>query len=338
MGQLRVAVLGAGAWGIHHVRVFSGQPGAELRWVCDRDSGALERARRINPGIRTTAELAEVLADPEVDAVVVATPAPTHAELAERALRADKHVLVEKPLALSYAEALRVEAAARAHRRVLLVGHLMVYHPVFQRLVSLLGSGELGELYYLYSTRVNLGRLRRDENALWSFGPHDFSMIDALIGHEPVSVSARGQSYLQPGIEDVVFVNLRFASGQMAHVHLSWLDPHKERRLTVVCSNKMAVFDDVASDKLRVYDKGYERPPAFTGFDEYLTLRDGDVHLPTVEMEEPLRVLARHFIACVQDGAPPRTGADSALRVVRTLQAAQRSLQSDGRPVNPLDH
>jgi predicted dehydrogenase len=330
--RVRVAVAGTGTWGVNHVRVLAAEPRCELVAICEPDPRAAERARHLAPGARA-ATWASLLDDPRVDAIVIATPAATHAELACEALAAGKHVLVEKPLALGEDDAARVAAAARAADRVLLVGHLMVYHPAVVRLRDMLGSGELGELYYLYSRRVNLGRLRHDESALWSFGPHDLSMFDFLLrGAEPVSVTARGQSYLQPGVEDVVFVSLRFAGGQMAHVHLSWLDPHKERRLTLVCSQKMVEFDDVAAEKLRVYDKGYERPPEFTHWGEYLTLRDGDVHMPHVAMEEPLALEARHFLDCCLGEAAPRTGADGAVRVVRTLAAAQRSLRRDGAP------
>jgi predicted dehydrogenase len=326
-----IAVAGAGYWGVNHVRVFAGEDRCALRAICDPDPRAIERARHLAPGAEAR-RFDGVLDDPAIDAVVIATPAATHADLACRALAAGKHVLVEKPLALSVADAERVAEAARAAGRALVVGHLMVYHPVVERLREMLRSGELGDLYYLYSRRVNLGRLRHDESALWSFGPHDLSMIDYLLGEDPVSVAARGQSYLQPGVEDVVFVTLRFAGGQMAHVHLSWLDPRKERRLTLVCARKMVEFDDVAADKLWVYDKGYERPPEFTHWGEYLTLREGDVHMPSVAMEEPLLLLARHFLDCAQGRAEPRTGAAGGLRVVRTLAAAQRSLEQDGVP------
>lgn len=336
MPRLGVAVVGAGTWGANHVRVFADEPRAALRAVCDPEPRAIERARQLAPEARV-ATWPQLMDDAAIDAIVIATPAATHAALACEALAAGKHVLVEKPLALSEPDAQRVADAARAANRVLLVGHLMVYHPVVVRLRAMLASGELGDLYYLYSRRVNLGRLRSDESALWSFGPHDLSMIDFLLGEEPSSVAARGQSYLQPGVEDVVFVSLRFAGGQMAHVHLSWLDPRKERRLTLVCSQKMVELDDVAAEKLRVYDKGYERPPAFTRWGEYLTLRDGDVHMPHVPMEEPLVVEARHFVECCLDGASPRTGTDSALRVIRTLAAAERSLRSDGAPTSLLD-
>jgi predicted dehydrogenase len=332
-GRVRLAVVGTGYWGINHVRSFAAEPRAELVWICDQDGGARARAGRLSPSARRTDSFDEILADDTVDAVVVATPAVTHATLACQALEADKHVLVEKPLALGVADAERVHDAARRSGRVLLAGHLMLYHPVLIRLRELLSSGALGDLYYLYSTRVNLGRLRQDENALWSFAPHDLSMIDFLLGELPVSVTARGQSYLQPGIEDVVFVTLKFAGGQMAHVHLSWLDPRKERRLTVVCSRKMVEFDDTAAEKLRIYDKGYERPPEFTQFDQFLTVRQGDVHIPHVAMVEPLAEEARHFVECILDGHAPRTDADSAVRVVRVLAAAQQSLELDGAPV-----
>jgi predicted dehydrogenase len=328
-----VAVVGAGYWGIHHVRVFAAEPRCSVRWVCDTDPTTAERGSRVAGAARATSSVDQVLADPEVEAVVIATPSPTHAALACRALDAGKHVLVEKPMATSVADGERVVAAARRSGRVVLVGHLMVFHPALVRLGEIVASGALGELFYLHSTRVNLGRLRRDENALWSFAPHDLSMIDRLIGQTPRSVTARGQGYLQPGVEDVVFVTLRFAGGQMAHVHLSWLDPRKERRLTLVGSQKMAEFDDVAAEKLRIYDKGYDRPPTFGGFEEYLTLRQGDVHIPHVTMEEPLRIEARHFLDCIQLGTPPHADAHSGLRVVRVLDAAQRSLELDGIPV-----
>jgi predicted dehydrogenase len=328
-----VAVVGTGYWGIHHVRVFAAEPRCRVRWLHDASPAAVERARQLAPHAQAAAHLDQILADPAVDAVVIATPAATHAELACRALDAGKHVLVEKPLALSLADALRVEATARRVRRTLLVGHLMVFHPAVRHLKQLLTSGALGDLYYLHARRVNLGRVRHDENALWSFAPHDLSMIDELIGLEPVSVSARGQCYLQESVEDVVFVTLRFPAGEMAHVHLSWLDPRKERRLTVVCSQKMAEFDDVAGDKLRIYDKRFERTAPFAGFDEYLTLRDGDVHIPYVPMEEPLRAEARHFLDCIEQGVPARADGASGVRVVRLLEAAQRSLRSDGVPV-----
>jgi predicted dehydrogenase len=197
----------------------------------------------------------------------------------------------------------------------------------------MLRSGQLGHLHYLHSVRVNLGRLRRDENALWSFGPHDLSMIEMLLAKQPETVAARGQCVLQPGIEDVVFLTLRYASGEIAQLHLSWLSPRKERRLTLVCSQKMVEFDDVSLEKLRIYDRGYDRPPDFTQFAEYLTIRDGDVHIPHVPMDEPLRLQTVHFLDCIEHQRTPASDLASGLRIVTILDAAQRSLAEDGVPV-----
>lgn len=328
--RVAVAVIGAGAWGANHVRVIATTPGARLEVIADRDPAVAERVKKLAPDARFVSDADSVLADPSIDAVVLATPAPTHAALAIAALQAGKHVLVEKPLAMSLADACAVAEAAQASQKSCVVGHLMVHHPAVVRLREMLRSGALGRLHYLHSTRVNLGRIRRDENALWSFGPHDLSMIDVLLDRLPETVSARGQSVLHPGVEDVVFLSLRYATGEMAHVHLSWLNPHKERRLTLVCSQKMAEFDDVATDKLRIYDKGYDRPPEFTEYAEYLTLRDGDVFIPQLPMQEPLRLQWQAFLASLE--RPGLADLARAVRVTAVLDAAQRSLRSDGVP------
>jgi len=332
---VRVAVAGAGYWGINHVRAFSQLRGAELAMVCEPDEAARARAIAIAPGARGARSLDDALAAPDVDAVVLATPAAQHAAQVRASLAAGKHVLVEKPMAVSLDEALAVARAAEAApARVLLVGHLMVHHPALRKLAELVRDGTIGNIYYIYSTRVNLGRVRRDENALWSFGPHDVSMILHLLGALPERVAAHGHCYLQPGIEDVVFVTLQFPDGKMAHVHLSWLDPRKERRMTIVGSRRMVEFDDAhPTEKLRVYDKGYDRPPEFADFGQYLTVRQGDVHIPRVDMAEPLALECRHFLSCIVDGTAPLAGAREGLEVVRVLQAAQRSLQAGGASV-----
>jgi predicted dehydrogenase len=331
--KVKVAVVGAGYWGVHHVRVFNAEPGAELVAVCDASEAARTRAGRIAPDARLTGSFDEILADREIDAVVLATPARAPGEQGLRALRAGKHVLVEKPMALAIADAEAMAAEARTGGRVLAVGHLMLYHPAVVRLREMLASRELGQLYYLLATRVNLGKLRRDENALWSFAPHDLAMADYLLdGEMPVSIAARGQSYLQAGVEDVVFVTLKYADGRMAHIHLSWLDPRKERRFTLVCSKKMVEFDDVAAEKLKIYDKGYDKPPEFAQYAEYLTLRQGDIHIPHIPMSEPLSLEGKHFVDCVRTGATPRADGASGVRCVRILEAAQASLDRDGVP------
>jgi predicted dehydrogenase len=320
----RIGVVGAGYWGIHHVRNFArlGVLGA----VADADAKARARVAAQYPGVKVV-ERVEQLFD-LVDAVVLATPAVSHAEQSLAALAAGKHVLVEKPMALSVADAERVAAAAKSSGRTFMVGHLMLYHPAVEKLRAMIEAGDLGEIYYLYSLRVNLGRLRRDESALWSLAPHDLSMILYLLGEAPNDVVARGECYLQPGVEDVVFVNLRFPDRKMAQIQLSWLDPRKERRLTVVGSRKMVDFDDVhPSEKLRIYDKGFDKPPAFAGFGEYLTLRQGDVHIPNVTMVEPLAVECQHFLDCIASGKTPRSDAQSGVEVVRALAGAEASLR-----------
>ena len=331
---MRLAIVGAGAWGVNHVRAFARQKGAEVAWVCDPSEAALAKALPLAPGSRGTQKLEDVIADTSVDAIVLATPAVTHAALAQSALAAGKHVLVEKPLALSAADAEAVVAAAERAGKTLMVGHLMLYHPAMDRLARMIAAGELGDLHYIYALRVNLGRVRRDENAMWSLAPHDISMILHLLGDEPATVTARGGSYLQKNIPDVAFVNLRFPSGVLAQIQLSWLDPRKERRLTLVGSRKMVEFDDAHPvEKLRIYDKGYDRPPVFTEYAEYLSIRNGDIHIPRVPMVEPLEVQCRHFLDCAATGKRPLSDGPSALRVVKVLEAAQRSLDADGAPV-----
>ncbi|MDX6673474.1 MAG: hypothetical protein QOH11_892 [Solirubrobacteraceae bacterium] len=326
---VRVGVVGLGYWGPNLARNFDGLPDCQLTWVCDASEEARERVAPSLRDARVTGDLDELLADPELDAVALATPVPTHAELAARVLEAGKHCFVEKPLAERVADAERAVEAARAAQRVLMVGHLLEYHPGVLRLKEIADSGELGEIRYIYSNRLNLGVLREEENALWSLGAHDVSVLLALAGEEPHEVEARGESYMKPGIEDVVFCFLRFPSGLSAHLHLSWLDPHKERRFTVVGSRRMATFDDMELErKVAVYDKGFDERAGSYG--EYIT-RSGDTWSPRIPNTEPLRAECEHFVACVRDGATPRSDGESGLRVVRVLEALQDSLEASRR-------
>jgi predicted dehydrogenase len=326
---VRVGVVGLGYWGPNLARNFDRLPGAELRWICDASDDARDLWGPQFPRSARSADLDELLADPELDAVVVATHVPSHAELAVRTLSAGKHCFVEKPLAQSAAEAEQVAAAASESGRVLMVGHLLEYHPGVEKLREITASGELGRIHYLYSNRLNLGKLRADENALWSLGAHDVSVVLHLAQEEPSEVEARGESYMRPGIEDVVFCYLRFPSGLVAHLHLSWLDPHKERRFTVVGSRRMATFDDMDVErKVTVYDKGFDQD--FSSFGEYIQ-RSGDTWSPRISNEEPLRIECRHFVERVRDGRPPRSGPASGLRVVRVLEALDRSLERTSR-------
>ena len=319
-----VGVVGLGYWGPNLARNFDRLPGVELRWLCDASEEARERWAAAFPSARATASLDDLLADETLDAVVVATPVSTHAELATRVLAAGKHCFVEKPLGRSEEEAAAVVEAAREAGRILMVGHLLEYHPGVERLAELVESGDLGDLLYIYSNRLNLGKHRQDENALWSLGAHDVSVILRLVGEEPVECSAVGQGYVKPNVEDVVFAFLRFESGLTAHMHLSWLDPHKERRFTVVGSQRMATFDDMAIEgKLTVYDKGLDQD--YSSYGEYIA-RSGDAFSPTISNEEPLRIECRHFVDSIREGREPRSSGESGLRVVRVLERLQRSL------------
>jgi predicted dehydrogenase len=327
---VRVGVVGLGYWGPNLARNFDRLPGAELRWICDTSDEARERWAASFPSARVTGSFDELISDPDVDAVVIATHVPSHPDLAVRVLEAGKHCFVEKPLAQSVPDAERVLAAASESGRVLMVGHLLEYHPGVEKLKEIADSGSLGDIHYIYSNRLNLGKLRADENALWSLGAHDVSVVLRLAGdEEPSEITAKGESYMRPGIEDVVFCYLRFPSGLAAHLHLSWLDPHKDRRFTVVGSKRMATFDDMEMEqKLKVYDKGFDQD--FTSFGEYIQ-RSGDVWSPRISNEEPLAIECKHFIDCVRTGERPRSDGQSGLRVVRVLDALQRSLEESSR-------
>jgi predicted dehydrogenase len=330
---IRIGVLGAGSWGINHVRVLAAEPRCRVTAVAEPDPAKRPLIAELAPAARWTASAEPILCAPDIDAVVIASPAGTHVELALAAFEAGKHVLVEKPLAKTLSDARRVAAACGRAGTVGMVGHLMVFHPAVRRIRDLLRGGSLGRPFYLHAMRVNLGRIRSDETALWCFGPHDLSMIDHILDEQPATASACGTAVLQSGIEDVVFVTLRYPSGILANLHLSWLSPRKERRFTLVCSQKMVELDDVSPEKLRIYDKGYDRPPAFTQFGEFLTIRDGDVHIPKVAMEEPLRAEIRHFLDCIERGEIPETDLAQGVRVTAILAAAERSLSAGGAPL-----
>jgi predicted dehydrogenase len=318
---IRIGHAGLGYWGPNLARNFGAL--ADLRWLCDLSPDLLDEAAKAHPQARRTSDFQDLLTDPEVDAVVIATPVVTHYELAKQALSAGKHVFVEKPQAQSSAEAEELAAIAQGRGLVLMPGYLLLYHPALHRLKELIDGGELGDVLYLYGNRQNLGQIRRDENALWSLGAHDLSMILHLVGEEPVEAWARGESFLRSGIEDVVFCYLRFPSGVVAHMHVSWLDPHKIRKLTVVGSDKMAVFDDMEPErKVTVYDKGpvQQRPAA----DWHV--REGDIRIPKLSPEEPLLRECAAFLELVQGKGDPRAPGREGLAVIRTLEQLQESL------------
>jgi predicted dehydrogenase len=334
--DLVTAVVGAGGWGQNHVRTFAALPGVDLRYVCDRRDTVLDSIRQGYPAVTPCGDLPRVLADDDIQAVVVATDAPNHFPVAKAALEARKHVFVEKPLTLAPADSDALVRLAREADRVLMVDHLLLFHAAVRRLKALVDAGELGDVLYVTAHRLNLGVVRRDENAWWSLAPHDISVINYLLEAEPVSVSATGGAFLQEerGVEDVVFASLEYPEGRMAHVHVSWLDPHKTRRLVVVGSKKMAVFDDTSSDrKLTLYDKGVEPPPSAVGYADAMRVRKGDIVIPALSLSEPLRAACQAFVDAVRTGEATLSDGESGASVVRVLEAGSRSLSQAGRRV-----
>jgi len=336
---LNVAVVGAGYWGRNLVRNFATAKRCNLKYVCDLDEKLLSVQKKNFPFLETSTSLDDVLSDNEVDAVVIATDVPSHFEIAQKSLKAGKHIYVEKPLTSRACDAQTVIQLAKEKNLKLMVGHLLGYHPAVVFLKRIIDEGKLGLPYYMYTQRVNLGIVRQNENAWWSLAPHDISVICYLLGSEPVSVVAQGQCYLQKDIEDVVFATIKFADGKIANIHCSWLDPHKIRKMTVVGSEKMITFDDMeAAEKVRVYDKGAAIKRDFTtSYTDIISLRFGDIVIPKIPGGEPLSLECKHFIDSVLDNSPIRSDGIDGLRVVRILEAGQKSLKSNSEPVNVED-
>ena len=319
----RVAHAGVGGWGKNVVRVVGEL--ADLAWICDTDRARLDEYAQRYPQAQLTRDFGDLLADDEVEAVVIATPVPTHHELAKAALEAGKHVFVEKPPAMRVEEMEELVALAEARDLVLMPGHLLLYHPGLRKVKELVDTGELGEVACVYGNRQNLGVIRSNENALWSLGVHDLSVILWLIGEDPVEVAAHGRDFLTGGVEDVVFCYLRFPSGKIAHMHLSWLDPHKMRKMTVVGREKMVVFDDMELErKVTVYEKGPWRQAEAYG--EWQT-RTGDIHIPKIDTAEPLRLECQTFLDLIAGEGDRRAVAEDGAMVVRALDRLTEALR-----------
>jgi predicted dehydrogenase len=318
----RVGVVGLGYWGPNLARNFDEL--GELAALCDLNEGLRERYAARHPNAQVYAGYEQLLADESLDGVVIATPVPTHYALAKRALEAGKHALVEKPPAMRASEMEELVALSAKRSLVLMPGHLLLYHPGVQKLKELIDGGELGRVLYVYGNRQNLGKIRKDENALWSLGVHDLSVVLHLLDEEPSEATAHGRDFLNEGVEDVVFCYLRFPSGRIAHMHLSWLDPHKMRRITVVGREKMVVFDDMELEqKVTIYDKAPESAP--TSYWEWLT-RTGDVFSPKIPNAEPLKLECRAFLDLMDGRGDARKVAEDGMKVVRTLERLQASL------------
>jgi predicted dehydrogenase len=330
-----IAVVGLGYWGPNWVRNLSQLKCAGRIVCCDLSAERRDSIEHLYPAIETTASLEQVLNDPEIEAAVIATPISTHFELGRRLLEAGKSVLIEKPLAVSAAESLALIDEAKRRGLTLMVGHTFEYSAPVLKIRELIDAGELGDIFYISSTRANLGLFQRDVNVVWDLATHDVSITLKLMGRMPTAVACQGQSHCRSDIEDVALLTLYFDQNQIAFIHVSWLDPNKIRRTTVVGSRKMLVYDDTAlQEKIRVYDKGVTVLPRYDTFGDFqLSYRYGDIHIPRIEEVEPLRLECEHFVDCVVRGAEPATDGSSGLRVVSVLEAADLSLTLGGRPV-----
>lgn len=332
-GRIRVGVIGCGYWGPQIIRNLHEMPNVQLTAVADTKPERLDFVRRHYPEVKVFSSHAQLL-ETDVEAVVISTPIHTHHMLAKEAINAGKHVLVEKPLAASVSEAVELISLAKASGRLLMVGHTFLYNPAVQELRRLVGDGELGRIYYVDAARLNLGLFQRRADVIWDLAPHDISILMYVLGTTPVAVSARGSACVQDDVHDVAYLELLFESGVSAHVHVSWLDPAKVRRITVVGDRKMAVYNDVSLvEKIRVYDTGVGTPMT-NNFGEFqLSYRHGQVTIPYITWQEPLRLECEHFVECIRTRSDPRTDGMQGLAVVSVLEAASNSLQHGGRRV-----
>lgn len=333
--MVKVGVVGCGYWGPNLIRNFSNLKSSKVVWCSDVKEDRLNHMKQLYPAIRATADFREILKDPEIDAVVVATPVAQHYPVAKEALEAGKHVFIEKPLAQSVEEGRALVDLAARLRRTLMVGHTFVFTAAVNKIKDLVWSGELGEIYYIASSRVNLGIFQEDINVVWDLAPHDISIMNYVLNSRPVSVSAVGRSYIRPGIEDVAFLTFKYPQAALANIHVSWLNPNKIRSTTVVGSKKMLVYDDISSlEKIRIYDKGVTMTPHYDTFGEFhLSYRYGDIMIPRLDDAEPLKTECQHFVDVIEKGAPARSGGDHGLEVLLALETAGLSMREMGREI-----
>ncbi|MFA7003417.1 MAG: Gfo/Idh/MocA family oxidoreductase [Verrucomicrobiia bacterium] len=339
---IRVGVIGCGHWGPNHVRNFSTLAGSTVAACADTNAERLRAMKRIFPTLTTTGDYRQLLANPHVDAVVVATPTVTHHAIASEALRCGKHVLVEKPLALTAAHCRELRRLTRARRRVLMVGHTFLFNTGIRKLKDCIASGEIGKVYYMDSTRTNLGPIRRDAGVVWDLASHDVAIFNFLLGAQPLEVSARAERFFRKGIEDVAFISLSYPGRVIANIHVSWLDPKKVRQIVISGSKKMLSWDDLAATgPVMIYDKGVFaddhgkfREPYYASYGDFQLLpREGDVVIPHLKLQEPLQAEARHFLECIRGGANKISGPDTGVAVGNALVAIQKSIAGNGRPV-----
>jgi len=331
---LTVGVIGCGYWGPNLIRNFINLGGVEVKIASDLNSDRLEHMKRLYPSLATTTDYTDIIKDESIDAVVIATPVSTHYPLAVEALEAGKHVFCEKPLTQSVEEGVKLVDLADEKDRTLMVGHTFVYTAAVNKVKDLINSGELGDIYYMSTARVNLGLFQEDINVVWDLAPHDVSIMNYVLGSRPVSVSAVGHSYIQPGIQDVSFVTMRYPGSVLTNLHVSWLNPNKIRSTTVVGSKKMMVYDDISSlEKIRIYDKGVDVIPHYDTFGEFqLSYRYGDISIPKLDEVEPLKTECQHFLDCIE-GKEQRSSGRHGLEVLIVLDAIDRSMKQNGAEI-----
>ena len=333
--MISIGIIGCGYWGPNLIRNFNQIPDCKMLMCCDLDEKKLERMRTLYPAMQTTSRVDDLICNPEIDALGIATPVSTHHDLAKQALRQGKHVFVEKPLCHSSEACLELIRLAETNRRILMVGHTFEYTAAVDKIREIVKSGDLGEILYISSARLNLGLLQSDINVIWDLAPHDISIITYILGQHPIAVNGHGKGHYRKHIEDVATLTLDFPNGTIAFVHTSWLDPNKVRRTTIVGSKKMLVYDDTEpQEKIKIYDKGVDAPAYYDTFGEFpFSYRYGDIYIPRIDEYEPLRQECAHFLECIETGVSPRSDGYSGLRVVSVLEAASESLKQQGKAV-----
>lgn len=330
----KIGVIGCGYWGPNLIRNFRNTPNCEMVIACDMQEDRLSRIKKLFPGLETTKKHEDLLHS-DLDAVAIATPVWTHYPLAKTFLEAGKHVFVEKPITRSSQECKELIEIARERDLVLMVGHTFEYTAAVNKIKEIVSSGELGDILYVNSTRVNLGLFQQDINVIWDLAPHDISIISYVLGKEPISVNAQGVSHFKEGIEDVAMTTLRFENNTIAYIRNSWIDPNKVRSMIFVGSKKMLVYDDTSpNEKIKIYDKGVEEPSYYDNFGEFqFSYRYGDIYIPRIEEYEALSSECGHFVQSIQEGTTPRSDGMSGLSVIRIIEAANQSLKEEGRSI-----
>lgn len=334
-----IAVIGCGYWGPNLIRNFSALPRFRVKRVCDLDKKRLVHMKRLYPVIETTTDFEEILSDSDIDAVAIATPVYLHYELAKRSILAGKHAFIEKPMASSVSECLELIKLKRKRDVTVMVGHTFIYSSAVKKMKEIIDSGELGEIFYISSQRLNLGLFQKDINVAWDLAPHDISIILHLLGELPCAVNCQGEAHVNSGIEDITNITLSFRNGGFATIHSSWLHPNKIRKMTIVGSKKMLVYDDTEPlEKIKIYDKRVEIPPHYDTFGEFhYSYHYGDIYVPYINQTEPLKAQCQHFLDCISKEQQPNSSERDGLQVVQILEAASQSLSVDGARIKIPD-